>query len=358
VPSKNFHKKPFDEGTLTKLQIFELYARGWLPVFLSLSNPSRREIHIFDFFAGPGSDSAGQPGSPLRILQQLRDYRQSPGWRRVKIHVHFFDADETKIRQLEENITTSHLRLPDITFEIRPLNFEQAFDESLDILGKPRAAKLVFIDQSGVDQVTADVFRALVSSPTCDFLFFISSSILHRFYEHPAIKLRITRPDDYYHVHRAAMDYYRSLLPPGHGYYLAPFSIKKAANIYGVIFGSAHPRGMDKFLQVAWKTDEISGEADYDINREDIRPGEPLLPFEEIRPTKVAAFEDELERLLRAGQLPNERDVMRICFNHGVKRQHAERVLIKLKKEGVINLNFRVPDINRLNSPRAIRMRA
>jgi hypothetical protein len=30
-----FHEKPFDEGTLTKLEIFQLYTREWLPVFLS-----------------------------------------------------------------------------------------------------------------------------------------------------------------------------------------------------------------------------------------------------------------------------------------------------------------------------------
>jgi hypothetical protein len=35
MPADDFHGKPFDEGTLTKLQIFELYTRGWLPVFLS-----------------------------------------------------------------------------------------------------------------------------------------------------------------------------------------------------------------------------------------------------------------------------------------------------------------------------------
>jgi hypothetical protein len=31
----NLHNRPFDEGTIIKLRIFELYARGWIPVFLS-----------------------------------------------------------------------------------------------------------------------------------------------------------------------------------------------------------------------------------------------------------------------------------------------------------------------------------
>ena len=218
----------------------------------------------------------------------------------------------------------------------------------------PRAAKLVFIDQTGVRHVTDEVYLELVRASACDFLFFISSSTLDRFHDHRAIKQRIDRPVDYHHVHRAALKYYRSLLPKGKRYFLAPFSIKKGSNIYGIIFGSAHPLGIDKFLQVAWGKDEISGEADFDINRENFRPGEiPLFP--EMRPSKITAFETELEGLLRDGSLSNELDVMQVCFDHGVKRQHAAPVLKKLKTEGVIHLDFRVPDIRRIDRPRTIR---
>src|SRR5215831_18730688 len=75
MSSGKFFGKPFDEGTLTKLEIFELYAREWLPVFLSQTNPIKLKIQIFDFFAGPGMDSKGQFGSPLRLLKQLNNYR-------------------------------------------------------------------------------------------------------------------------------------------------------------------------------------------------------------------------------------------------------------------------------------------
>lgn len=261
MPAGDFHNKPFDEGTLTKLQIFELYAREWLPVFLSPERPSYAEIHLFDFFAGPGMDSANVAGSPLRLLRQLREYRGLPGWRSARVHVHFFDEAPEKIQRLEENIAAQGLRLPDVSFDIRPLAFEQAFPECAGVLSRTDAAKLVLIDQCGVDQVTSAVFHKLIGSPTCDFLFFLSSSTLYRFRDHPAIKQKIARPDDYYHVHRAALDYYRSLLPSDERHFLAPFSIKKGSNIYGLIFGSAHPLGMDKFLQVAWQSDRISGEA-------------------------------------------------------------------------------------------------
>lgn len=357
MPADDFHDKPFDEGTLTKLQIFELYTRGWLPVFLSPEKPSHKELHIFDFFAGPGTDSSNALGSPLRLIRQLRDYQGLTGNRAVRIHVHLYDESSEKIGRLKQTINSGGISAANISFDIRPLSFENAFQESAQVLANPQAAKLVFIDQTGVSHVTPEVFHKLVTSPTCDFLFFISSSTLHRFRDHPAIKQKIDRPDDYYHVHRAALEYYRSLIPRGRGYFLAPFSIKKGANIYGIIFGSAHPLGIDKFLQVAWRSDEISGEADFDINREDIRPGELVLPFPEMRPSKIAAFEGELEYLLRKGRLSSELEVMRLCFEHGVKRQHAEPVLLKLKREGIIDVDFRVPDVRRLDLPRPIRMR-
>lgn len=275
----------------------------------------------------------------------------------VRAYAHFFDESAAKIQRLKESVTAGGLNLADVTLDIRPLRFEQSFAESANLLANPNAAKLAFIDQCGVDEVTTDVFHTLVNSPTCDFLFFLSSSTLYRFRDHPAIKQKITRPDDYFHVHRAALDYYRSLIPAGRRYFLAPFSIKKGSNIYGLIFGSAHPLGMDKFLQVAWENDRISGEADFDIGRDNIRKNELVLALDEMRPSKIAGFEAELEHLLRNGRLTNELEVMHVCFDHGVKRQHAERILTKLKHEGVIELEFRVPDAKRLNAPRPIRMR-
>lgn len=352
----DFHDKPFDEGTVTKLHIFELYAREWFPVFLSPEKPLRKVIHVFDFFAGPGTDCNNVLGSPLRLLRQLQEYQGTQGWEKVGIHVHFYDEDSDKIARLEENIASHGLWLPNVHYDIQALRFVDAFRASESTLADTQAAKLVFIDQTGVAHVTPEVFRKLVSSRTCDFLFFLSSSTLHRFRDHPAIWQKINRPEDYYHVHRAALEYYRGLLPPGQVYYLAPFSIKKGANIYGLIFGSAHPLGIDKFLEVAWRKDEFSGEADFPIDRENICPGQMLLPMAEVQASKITVFENELEGLLRDGRFLTEVDVMRVCFEYGVKRQHARSVLAKLKREGVIDIEFHVPDVQRFSSPRPIRM--
>jgi three-Cys-motif partner protein len=230
----DFHKKPFDAGTLVKLEIFELYLGEWLPVFLASREPFRGEVHIFDFFAGPGLDPCGQMGSPLRVLRTIRRCLglRHADWPTIQITAHFSDVDSGKIESLRRNIESHDLNVGGVELDLRPLSFQAALRENAAILRKPDAAKLLLIDQCGVDQVTPEIFGELVVYPTTDFLFFISSSTLHRFHDHPAIKLKIERPTDYYHVHRKALEYYRELLPQGARYFLAPFSIKKDQNIY------------------------------------------------------------------------------------------------------------------------------
>lgn len=359
MPAADFHKKPFDEGTLAKLQIFELYAQEWIPVFLSPAEPKFQEVHIFDFFCGPGTDSKGTYGSPLRILNQLRGYHTKgmAGWNKARIVVHLFDEDREKIERLESVLNSSEWKIPGIQIDCRPLAFQDALRAHQSLLANPRVAKLLVIDQYGVDEVSDEVFKRLISFPITDFIFFLSSSTLHRFRDHPSIKQKIEKPEDSYDVHRTAFDYFRRLVPAAARVYLARFSIKKRSNIYGLVFGSQHPLGIHKFLQVAWANDEIAGEANFDIERENIRPGEMVLPLDEMRPNKIREFEEELEAALRAGGMKSEADVARFCIEAGMTCQHSTRVLKRLKSEGVIELDFKVPNVRKLGSPRPIRTR-
>ncbi len=356
--SDEFHEKPYDSGTLAKLNIFELYAQEWIPVFLSREKPPfPGGVHIFDFFCGPGSDSTGVTGSPLRLLKQLRGYyeKRLAGWEKVPIVVHLHDENARKIERLGKVLSAPSWAVPHVTIDRRCMRFRDALATHEGVLADAETAKLLIIDQYGVDEVTDEVFARLVDLPTTDFIFFLSSSTLHRFRRHPAIKQKIDAVEDSYDVHRAAVNYYRNLLDSGSDLFLGSFSIRKRSNIYGLIFGSHHPLGIHKFLQVAWATDEIAGEANFDIDRDNIRPDEGLLPLEEFRPTKIREFERALEAALRAGNMLSEAAVIRFCIESGMTCRHSEPILKKLKTEGVLDIDFRVPDIGRFKTPRQIR---
>ncbi|HRJ47097.1 MAG TPA: three-Cys-motif partner protein TcmP [Opitutaceae bacterium] len=342
-----FHKEPYDAGTLTKLDIFEAYTQAWIPVFLSQPEPRFTEVHIFDFFCGPGTDSTGAPGSPLRILKQLKIYHASHrlyGWDKVKIYVHLSDADHGKCSALAELIDTPDWKTPGVSVQVNTLLFEEALATHRAILENPRAAKLLIIDQCGVNAVTDAVFHCLTKLPTSDFIFFLSSSTLNRFRDHPSIKVKIDRPEDSYHVHRLAFEHFKDLADAD--YFLGRFSIKKPkGNIYGLIFGSAHPRGIHKFLEVAWNNDAISGEANFDIDRDNIAADELLLDLPVMRPKKIQEFESDLEATIRSGAINNESTLLRFLMEAGMTSRHSRTILKKLKDEHVIACEFNSPDI-------------
>jgi three-Cys-motif partner protein len=355
MSNAGFHEKPYDAGSLTKLKIFELYVQEWIPVFVSQPEPRFREIHLFDLFSGPGTDAINQPGSPLRMLRQLRSYekRGMAGWSKVEIVVHLSDADGIKTDRLRKLVRHPDWMAPGVRVEIETLSFAEALRKHAGILSNPNVAKLLILDQFGVDAISEEVFRFLITAPRTDFIFFLSSFALHRFRDHPAIKIKIGQVEDSYDVHRVAYEWYSALTPKSA--YLGRFSIKKGSNIYGLIFGSQHPLGAHKFLEVAWKNDEIRGEANFDIDRENIAADEPLLPMDFLRPKKVQAFEADLETALRAGKIHDEAALVHYCIAAGMTGQHAKPVLQKLKMDGAIECEFLVPNVRNLSTPRSIR---
>ncbi len=148
-----------------------------------------------------------------------------------------------------------------------------------------RVANLLFLDQNGVKQITKSVFQTIVQLPKTDFIFFISSSMVNRFRPVPEIRDCVPLTDEDFsrmngtNVHRIVAESYRRWIPDGLEYYLGSFSIRKGANVYGLVFGSGHPLGIDKFLKVAWKH---GGDANFDIDQDGIDPLPPSL-FPDLR---------------------------------------------------------------------------
>lgn len=83
---KDLHDKPFDQGTLTKLEIFERYTQAWIPVFAISKGEN---IFIVDFFAGTGYDLNGVAGSPIRIISKIFEFADLLLKYRTKVHLHF-----------------------------------------------------------------------------------------------------------------------------------------------------------------------------------------------------------------------------------------------------------------------------
>jgi three-Cys-motif partner protein len=363
MPTKNLFRKPFDEGTKTKLNLFENYLLEWLPVFLSPNKIIWPEINIFDFFAGEGYDCAGTKGSPIIILENIKKYEGLIRRKNLKVNVYLNEFTKSSYITLVENL---NLYYNDDFIKIHHYNkdFQIIFKELYSIIKAPNTANLVFLDQNGIKQINEDVFLKLITANTTDFLFFISSSLFTRFSEHEAfikhIAININKNDlvnkNYYNIHRTIFNYYKSLIPFAIPYYLAPFSIKKNSNIYGLIFGTHHTLGIEKFLSQCWKLDKIRGEANFDIDNDNHTIGQVnLFSNQVVGPKKTQVFENDLKKLILNKTLKSNYQIYVYGLTNGFLPKHTNTILKNLKVEKIIKNDYnsingdihKIKDINR-----------
>lgn len=339
--SSNFFDEPFDDETLLKLEIYKDYLNEWLPVFLVPEKPQTRKVNIFDFFSGAGTDSLGRKGSPLIALEAISTerYLSSIASKKLEVTFYFNDYDEGYISRLKESIAELNCNAS-LHIRISCLDFQDCYHSLRACMQD--AANFVFLDQFGVECVTKEIFVELISSPMTDILFFISSSHFNRFYWHDTFKkvLDISKQEleenDFFHIHNLVVKKYRQFIPSNQQYFLAPFSIKKSSTINGLIFGSRHLLGIEKFLKVGWSKDKKRGEANFDIDKEKLEIGENSLFPEYFVPKKIELFEQNLKEFVLKNRNINEKDVFVFTLQNGCLGSHAKLPLEKLKKEGKI----------------------
>lgn len=341
---RDLHIKPFDSGTKAKLAIFHDYLKEWLPVFLAKEKIYWHNINIFDFFSGPGVDTNGNKGTPLLILDELKVYFDKIKSKNLKINLYFNDYSEEKIEALKLNLIPYYNDL--INIEIESKDFKKSFEGQIPLMSKNDTTNLLFLDQTGIKQIDENIFNSITSLKTTDFLFFISSSTIKRFKSHPAIsnyhkinpeKIEATEYDQ---IHRLVTNYYRELIPKNKEYYIAPFSLKKKAGLYGLIFGSGNPFGVEKFLRTCWKIDPIRGEANFDIDNDNIKPDQiDLFTGETKRPKKIEKFENELKYKILNDILKTDREIYLYTLNNGFIPRHAKKVINELIKANKIKKN-------------------
>jgi three-Cys-motif partner protein len=343
MPTKNLFNEPFDEGTLFKLKIFNDYFKEWLPVFVSSNKPIWRNVQIFDLFAGAGKDENGISGSPMIILEELNKWKTLIENNKIKINVVFNEFEKKHFEQLLFNVQ----QIEDLkAYSLNRYNedFKIIFDKYYGSMKD--SANFLFLDQNGIKQITEDVFKQIIELKQTDFIFFISSSYIRRFADSESFQkyLKITKQElqdkSYYHIHRIVLEYYRTLIPNDKKYYLAPFSIRKTSGIYGLIFGSNHIYGLEKFLNVCWKHDKLTGEANFDIDNEKIDIQKPSL-FEQFNiPQKIQVFEQNLKNKILSGVLTTDLSIYTFSLEEGFLPKHANKVLEELNNSKKIELGF------------------
>jgi len=363
----DINEKPFDGSTKLKLKIFGECFKEWLPVFIH--DKYTEQIYIFDFFSGSGTDINGEYGSPLILLEKAKgESKRHCTKSGKKIKFNFNENIYKKSIALENNVNkyistcenSNQCEKCVYDYEVNKDDLKKIFrDKSTQAILKNKYwGKFILLDQYGFKEIDNDIFLELVNSPKTDFIFFISSSFVKRFKEHPNTKLHIdTRKLDFdeshpKECHRIIANYFRSLIPSDKEYYLHNFTIQKEkykGNYYGLIFGTNHTFGMEKFLKVCWDKDDNSGESNCNIDN-DYEIGS--LFYDGSSSQKIEKIKEKLRTLILIGDIRDNIAGFKYTMQNGCEPSLFTKVIKELESKNVIkrygDLNYRSTMIHRV----------
>ena len=338
--AEDFHERAFESSTLTKLELFGKYLRKWLPVFVR-ENAIWPVINIFDLFSGPGKDIEDEPGSPYIIVKELQSYIPVILDCNLKVRVYFNDNDKKKISNLKQYISSLPFDTDAIEIKYSEEEFENAFLKYYDVMQSKNSASLLFLDQTGIKAVTNKIFLRIVALKQTDLLFFIASSyIMTRFPDHPSMKKYVDVDEiksklfEHRDSHRGIWQTYKKMIPLNDEYHLAPFSLKRGANIHGLVFGSGNILGYEKFLQVSWEVDPLNGEANFNIDKDLIAEGGQTSYLDDIGKSKrLREFEENLKRNILDGSLKTNHEMALFALKNRFLPSHIKPVFQGLQRE-------------------------
>lgn len=347
----DLHSKPFDEGTIAKLEIFEDYAEAWIPTFVM---NGIKNVYIFDFFAGTGYDKNGIKGSPIRLLEKILKHIDIIVQKEVKIHVYFNEFEPNKKSQpkfdLLKQSCSGFLEKNSVIKSVCEINycnedFETLFPKLKNIISENPS--LVYLDQNGIKFLNSKYILALEKMSTTDFLYFSSSSYFKRFGEseefkqHIDIDLAEVNSAAYTDIHRVVINELKKTLPENTKLKLYPFTIKKGKNIYGIIFGAKHPLAVDKFLKIVWDKNEVNGEANFDIDNE--AKNNQYNIFGELKMSKIDKFKKNVEEKVLSSEITNNFELLQYAFDQGHIGKHAADCLKNLKSLKKVSYDKKSP---------------
>jgi three-Cys-motif partner protein len=346
----DLHSKPFDESTITKLEIFEDYAKAWIPTFVMQKDI--KEIHVFDFFSGPGYDKNSIPGSPIRILNIIESYLGYFLSKKTKIVLHLNEFDLKKYNLLVKNCNDFIEQNDKLKYF---LNIEYYNDDAGELFFKLLTKiklypSLVYLDQNGIKFISKDFIAELDKINTTDFIYYVSSSYFWRFGKTEEfqkiinVDMDLLKSTKYSNVHRFVISRVKDFLPKNSRLKLFPFTLKKGKNIFGIIFGAKHYRAVDKFLDISWKRNSTNGEADFDIDEDSKKVQLDLFSIKKM--TKIENFQEELRQLILSGKLRTNEEVLIYTYENGHIPKHASDLIKSLKKQNFINYIGKTPGIN------------
>lgn len=257
-----------DPHTAAKHAILGRYLEAWIPI---LSQGNFPEIAYIDGFAGPGTYSKGEDGSPIIALKAMLSHASTL---RAKCQFHFVELDKGRAAALSASVEAVLDQFPDrsrVSVFIYDKAFEQAYPEirqKLTTSGSPPT--FAFIDPFGWKipfEIVADIMKRPSSEVLINFMF----EEINRFLSND------DQPDNFDVLfgcsdwrdcltlsgtsrNQALRNLYaRQLSEAGHSRYVRYFEMKNKNNStdYYLFFATNKLLGLKKMKYSMWMVDEF-----------------------------------------------------------------------------------------------------
>ncbi|MDO8802507.1 three-Cys-motif partner protein TcmP [Phenylobacterium sp.] len=327
------------DHSLIKHQMYREYIRNYVLERAVLKQMDRISINIVDGFCGGGTyvtkDGAQTSGSPLVVLEALRDAEQLLNIGRIKpIQIDFrlycFDNDAEALESLRRSISNSeYQKYLDTNIVIKKANFSQEIPKIIERLQHERGRAIFILDQYGYNAVSFDsmsrIFREL---PSPEVILTFSYGFLNSFLSEygklskafEGIGLEAPPRDEFdraqwepngrpFFIQRQLIKGFRAAAP-----FFTPFFIKsrdsgplRGSNLsYWLVHLAAHERANDVMKQTHWDLQNHSAHfggpglemLGYDPHRVE-QSKQPFMFGDDERALSHKALLDDIPRTMR-----------------------------------------------------------
>lgn len=259
---------PLDPHTAAKHLILRRYLDAWLPI---LSHGGFPDIAYIDAFAGPGTYSKGEDGSPIIALKAMLTHKTPI---RARCRFHFVELKPDRAVALAaaiEGLLAQYGRPANISITIHQSDFESAYVAiRKDLSQAGNIPTFAFIDPFGWTGLPFSVVHDLVRRPSCEVLINFMFEEINRFLAH---RDQVENFDRLFGTeawrecidlsgatrNQCLRDLYASQLSGAAGAaFVRYFEMRNARNAtdYFLFFATNRLQGLMKMKEAMWKVDE------------------------------------------------------------------------------------------------------
>jgi three-Cys-motif partner protein len=338
---KDSQKTMYDHSEV-KVRLLKLYLERYLNVINSLSYI--KAIHLYDMFCGEGVYENGGLGSPLQMLETIKNihFQNRANGKSKAINCLFNDIEEWKTKKVETEISNRKLHYKEmggLTFsnqDYRVLVSEIA----RDIANLKNEKAFIFIDPYGYKEIRISDIKSLLAGRNSEVLLFLPTQFMFRFEEKgtpESLKEFISEilPKEQWPKSDTGVDFIENLMDGfqkalGEEFFVDRFIITRDKNqFFCLFFFTSHIYGFDRMQDAKWEIDEEEGRG--------WQFGGDSNLFDTIEKTaNTFIFERKLKEFLSSSRTNSE--VYKFTLHQRHKPSHCNEILTKLQNENCLEV--------------------